>query len=142
MKSLLFFLFSLVVTSSFAQTKEEQEVISLCRKKFKWMVEKKLDSLQDVLDDRLTYSHSNGWVQSKTDVLNDFTNGKLSYQVIDVQELKARVYTDAAIVNGRGKFTVTVNSTMQVTYDLMFTETYISVDKKWKLAARHANKMQ
>ena len=141
MKSLLFLL-SLIVTSSFSQNKEEQEVTNLCRKKFRWMVEQKLDSLRDVLDDRLTYTHSNGWVQTKSDVLNDFTNGRLTYQAIDLQELKARVYIGAAIVNGRGKFSVTVSSTMQVTYDLMFTETYVLIDKKWKLVARHANKMQ
>lgn len=105
------------------------------------MVEAKLDSLRDVLDDRLTYTHSSGWVQSKTDVINDFTNGKLTYQSIDIQELKARVYSTTAIVNGRGKFSVTVNSTMVITYDLMFTETYVLIDKKWKLAARHSNKM-
>ena len=142
MKTFLFLLFSLAVASSFAQTKEEQEIISLSRKKFRWMVEAKLDSLRDVLDDRLTYTHSSGWVQTKNDVINDFTNGKLTYQSIDIQELKARVYPTTAIVNGRGKFSVTVNSTMVITYALMFTETNVLIDKKWKLAARHSNKMQ
>jgi hypothetical protein len=141
MKAPLLFLFSLIVTSSLSQTKEEQDIINLCRKKFKWMVETKLDSLRDILDDRLTYTHSSGWVQTKTDFLTDFTNGRLTYQSIDLQELKARVYAGAAIVNGRGKFSVTANN-MQVTYDLMFTETYVLIDKKWKLASRHANKMQ
>jgi hypothetical protein len=141
MKIFVILLASIASLPSFAQSKEEQEIISLSRKKFRWMVEAKLDSLRDVLDDRLTYTHSNGWVQSKTDVINDFTNGKLTYKAIDVQELKARVYPSSAIVNGRGKFTVTVNSTMVVIYDLMFTETYVLIGKKWKLAARHSNKM-
>jgi hypothetical protein len=141
MKSILYLLFFLVVTSSFAQPKEEQEIISLSHKKFRWMVEKKIDSLSDVLDDRLTYTHSNGWVQTKSDVLNDFTNGRLTYDKIEIQEMKARLYNGAAIVNGRGKFTY-LTSAMTLTSDLMFTETYLLIDKRWKLVARHANKMQ
>jgi hypothetical protein len=140
MKTTFFFVFSLIYTFTFSQTKEEEEVLTLSRNKFKWMVEMKIDSLRDVLDDRLTYTHSNGWVQTKLDVINDFTNGRILYQKIDVEDLRVRLYNGSAIVNGRGKFTVTA-STMQVTHDLMFTETYIFIDKKWKLAARHANKM-
>lgn len=140
MKTIFLFLFSLLTTLSIAQTKEEQEVANLCRKKFRWMVEVKLDSLKDILDDRLTYTHSSGWVQTKTDFINDFS-GKLTYQAIDLQELKARIYDGATIVNGRGKFSVTQNGTTKATYDLMFTETYILVNKKWKLASRHSNKM-
>ena len=141
MKTVFIFLISLASAFTFAQTQEEQEVLSLSRRKFKWMVETKLDSLRDVLDDRLTYTHSNGWVQTKTDVLNDFTNGRLTYQKIEVQELKVRLYNGAAIVNGRGKFTY-LTSAMTLTSDLIFTETYVLIDKKWKLVARHANKMQ
>lgn len=105
------------------------------------MVEAKLDSLRDILDDRLTYTHSSGWIQTKDDVVNDFTNGKLTYQKISVQELNTRMYNGAAIVNGRGKFSFTANGTMVATYDLAFTETYVLINKQWKLAARHANKM-
>lgn len=140
MKTLFLFFFWSLTTLSIAQTKDEQEVTNLCRKKFRWMVEAKLDSLKDILDDRLTYTHSSGWVQTKTDFINDFS-GKLTYQAIDLQELKARVYDGAAIVNGRGKFSVTQNGTTKTTIDLMFTETYVLVNKKWKLASRHSNKM-
>jgi hypothetical protein len=139
MKIIFFILFSLTSIFSFAQTNEEQDVLSLCRKKFKWMVEAKLDSLSDVLDDRLTYIHSSGQVQNKTDFLSDFS--KFTYKAIDLKELKVRVYKGAAIINGLGKFSVMVNGTL-VSYDLMFTETYVFIGKKWKLAARHSNKME
>ncbi len=141
MKIVFLFLLSLASSFTFAQTKEEQEVLSLSRRKFKWMVETKIDSLRDVLDDRLTYTHSNGWVQTKSDVLNDFANGKLTYQKIELQELKVRLYNGVALVNGRGKFTYLAGGNT-LTSDLMFTETYVHIDKKWKLVARHANKMQ
>jgi hypothetical protein len=141
MKSRITIGLMIIVSFSFAQTKEEQEVADLCQKKFRWMIEAKSDSLRDILDDQLTYIHSNGWVQTKTDVINDLTNGRIVYQKIEVQDLKARLYKETAIVNGRGKFTYLAGGMMLATTDLMFTETYLLINKKWKLVARHANKM-
>jgi hypothetical protein len=142
MKKYLIIILSFITVAALAQGQEEHEVLSLAKKKFRWMTEAKLDSLKDLLDDRLTYTHSNGWVQTKKEFLDDFSNGKLVYYSIDIQEIKARVYSGAAIVNCRGKFTTTINGGTKVTFDLMVTETYVLLNKKWKLASRHANKMQ
>ena len=141
MKTFLTVLFLTCVSFSFAQTKEEKEVAELARKKFRWMIEEKLDSLRDLLDDRLMYAHSSGWIQTKKDFLDDFTNGKLTYYSIDVEDLKARAYPSTVIINGRGKFTTTLNKGNKATFDLSFTEVYVLINKKWKLASRHANKM-
>ena len=35
------------------------------------------DSLAAVLDDRLVYIHSSGWMGTKTDMINDLSSGKL-----------------------------------------------------------------
>lgn len=141
MKVFPLFILSLISFISFSQNKEEQEILNLTRKKFRWMMEGKLDSLRDILDDRLTYTHSSGWIQTRKDFIDDFTNGKLTYHSIDLEDLKARVYSATAIVNGRGKFTTTLNKTTKATIDLSFTEVYVLIDKKWKLASRHANRM-
>ena len=68
------------------QTKQEQEVLQLSHAKFKWLVQKKTDSLQTFLDERLTYIHSNGWVQTKKDLINDLLSGKLSYDKIEIEK--------------------------------------------------------
>lgn len=141
MKFICIAFFSVLVSSSFAQTKEEQEILNLVKKKFRWMIEEKLDSLRDLLDERLTYTHSSGWIQTRKDFIDDFTNGKLTYHSIELEDLKARIYPNTAIVNGRGKFTTTLNKTTKATFDLSFTEVYVSVSRKWKLVSRHANKM-
>ncbi len=141
MKAITTLIFVTLVSVGFSQTKEEQEVLSLAKRKFRWMTEAKLDSLDDILDDRLTYTHSNGWIQTKKDFIDDFTNGKLTYHSIDVADLKARIYPNASIVNGKGKFTVTMNKTSKVTIDLAFTEVYVLVNGKWRLASRHAGKL-
>lgn len=125
--------------SSFSQTKEEAEVQDISRKKFRWMTEKKLDSLEFLVDERLSYIHSNGWIQSKKEFLEDF-NGKLIYHRIDVSELSARVYRRSAVVTGKGHFTVSLNGNRLET-DLLFSEVYVRSGNKWKLVSRHANKI-
>ena len=130
----LFFSFSVV-----GQSKEETEIMNLVKKKFRWMVEKKIDSLSALADERLSYIHSNGWVQTKKDFIEDFS-GKLIYHDINVVELHSRVYRRSAVVTGKGHFTVSLNGN-RLEVDLLFTEVYIRSAGKWKLVSRHANRL-
>ena len=81
-KSVLLLVFLLVVLSGFAQSKTEQLVLDLSKKKFDWLINKQYDSLGFLMDDQLKYIHSNGWVQSKKEVIDDSKSGKLTYQKI------------------------------------------------------------
>src|SRR5215469_17112058 len=43
--------------------------------------------LTQLLNDNVTYGHSNGWVQNKNDIINDLKSGKLVYDKLeDVSE--------------------------------------------------------
>jgi hypothetical protein len=127
--------------TSFGQSKQEQEVLQLSHAKFKWLVEKKVDSLQFFLDERLTYIHSNGWVQTKKELIDDLLSGKLTYDKIEVEKDSIRIYPKSAVVTGRGKFTATMNGTTNV-FELTYSETYVLQKREWKLASRHASRAQ
>src|SRR6185503_3768649 len=90
---------------SSGQTKEERMVLDLCKQKFNWMIHDRVDSLETVLDDRLKFIHSTGWIQTKKELLADVGSGKLNYQTIDVSDIEVRSYGAAAIVTGTGIFT-------------------------------------
>jgi hypothetical protein len=123
-----------------AQTQTEQQILALSKKKFDWMIHKHLDSLKNVLDDNLHYVHSNGWIETKQEVLDDIASGKLNYTSVDIHSAQARLYSQTAIVNGTGKFQVTMNGTA-ITIELGYTEVYIQQKSRWLLASRHANRM-
>ena len=139
----IFFASLLLISLGIAngQSKQEQEVLQLSKKKFGWIVDKKIDSLSFVLDDRLTFIHSNGWVQTKKELIADLQSDKLTYVSIEVLEAMVRMYSKSAVVNGKGKFTATMNGTTN-TYDLAYTETYVLHKREWKLASRHASRVQ
>lgn len=145
MKYFLLFLLLFTSTISFAQkTKEESAtekfVLKLHENKFRWMVNKQLDSLNAILDERVQYVHSNGWVQNKQEVTDDLRTGKLMMNSVKVTEATARVYKGFVIVNGKGNFNVVVNGTA-VDIQLLYTEVYAKRQNGWLLVSRHANRI-
>lgn len=142
-----FFLLSFVFigTVAFAQKSKEESatekfVLKLHETKFRWMVQQKLDSLNSILDDRIQYVHSNGWVQTKKEISDDLRSGKLTMKKVTVTEATARVYKGFVIVNGKGIFNVLVEG-KPVDINLLYTEVYAKRANGWLLVSRHANKL-
>ncbi len=124
-----------------AQSRETgEQVLDLSKRKFQWMIDRRVDSLSVILDDRLMYIHSNGLNQTRNDVLGDLKSGRLTYQSAVVRDTEVRVYEGVAIVTGKGKFSGIINAT-PFSVDLFFTEVYVLKNNLWLLASRHANKL-
>jgi hypothetical protein len=145
MKLILSLLFILVVTTVLAQkTKEESAtekfVLKLHEAKFRWMVKGELDSLNSILDDRLQYVHSNGWIENKKEVITDIKSGKLKMNNVAVTEASARVYKGFVIVNGKGNFSVVMDG-KPIDLQLIYTEVYAKRQNGWLLVSRHANRL-
>jgi len=130
----------LSLTQAPAQTREEREVLSLSRQKFGWLIRRQADSLTTILDEKVQYIHSNGWIQSKREVVDDMASGKLVYQRVTVKEDQVRIYGKTAIVTGLGTFEG-VNSGTAFKLDLRYTEVYLSTTTGWRLLSRHSNRM-
>ncbi len=118
----------------------EKFILKLHEKKFNWMVNKKLDSLNAILDERIIYVHSNGWIQNKKEVIEDLKNGKLVMNRVTIKEAAARVYKGFVIVNGKGDFNVIVDGNA-VDVQLLYTEVYAKRENGWLLVSRHANRI-
>ena len=140
--SLLFILITVTVTAQ--KTKEESAtekfVLKLHENKFRWMVNKQLDSLNAILDERVQYVHSNGWTENKKEIIEDIKSGKLTMTSVKVTEASARVYKGFVIVNGKGIFKVVMNGT-PIDISLLYTEVYAKRQNGWLLVSRHANRL-
>ena len=134
-------LFLLVVgTDATAQTVQEKKVLDLSSRKFNWLIEKKYDSLESLMDERLMYVHSNGWVQNKKEVIDDLKTGKLNYVKVNIKDAAARIYDKTAVVTGTGTIDGLIEGKSFV-LELRYTEVYVLKGKNWILVSRHANKM-
>jgi len=143
MKKNLLVLFLLISLPFFSQTKKDKiahHIIALHQKKFDFMISKQFDSLSLILDADLKYIHSNGWVESKEDLLANLKSDKLVYKQVLVSETKVTLTNHVAIVSGKGLFSVILeNQTLEI--PLMYSEIYVKKKGKWLLLHRHANKL-
>jgi hypothetical protein len=107
----------------------------------KALLEKDAATLKQVLHANMSYGHSNGWIQSKDDVLNDSKTGKLVYNKIE--------HNSSAIVNIGKKYATaktntnaegSVNGTaFKLTLHVM--QFWIKTKKGWQLIARQSAKL-
>ena len=103
----LFILFLLFSFQFFSQTKKEkieQNIITLHKKKFDWLISKQYDSLAALFNDNIEYIHSNGWIENKTEIIADLKSGKLNYKRVDVSEAKVRLSKNVAILTEKVYF--------------------------------------
>ena len=145
MKHFLFLLLLTAAGTATAQKAKEESatekfVLKLHEAKFRWMVNKRLDSLNNLLDERVQYVHSNGWVQNKKEVIEDIRLGKLVMNKVTVTDATARVYKGFVIVNGKGIFSVIMDG-KPLDISLLYTEVYAKRQNGWLLVSRHANKL-
>ena len=139
------FLFSTLAVS--AQSKEEiagaeNVKLTIAMKDFhKSLVSKNYKAIADQTDNALSYGHSNGWVETKDDVINDLKNGKISYSGFKEDSIQIIMNDGLDIANIR--FVADITATMAVTtttYHLKVLEVWVKKRKGWTLFARQAVK--
>jgi hypothetical protein len=134
--SLVLFLFN----SSFAQI-DSIGLKNAMQQLDKALLQKDETVLKSVLHKDLSYGHSNGWIQSKSDILNDFTSGKLTYNKIENNSSAIIVITkDYATVKTNTNAEGVVNGTaFKLTLHIM--QFWIKTKKGWQLIARQSAKL-
>lgn len=141
MRFIVLALYVIASTYSFCQTSEAEKINALHKRKFEWLISVNVDSLNALLAPEINYIHSNGWIQNRPEVLADMKNGKLRYQAVEVEESSVKIHENTALVTGKGNFSGVMNGTA-FSIKLLYTEVYVKISNKWKLAARHACKVQ
>lgn len=141
MKYFLFFILLIVGTQAYSQNPEAEKINQLHKRKFDWLINKKYDSLNWLLDDQAKYIHSNGWVQSKQEVIDDLKSGKLNYISVIVEESSVSYFDKSAVVTGKGIFKGLMPDKSEFSIHLLYTEVYVKQKKQWRLVARQATKI-
>jgi hypothetical protein len=134
-KRLLFFAFLLSLATPFAhadkttdlvQKTETQRVQTLLKGDFK--------SFARFLADDLTYTHSNGKVDSKTSLLTALQEGKLQYKSLVEEEVQARRYGGTVVLTGKANLVV-ASAGNELKFFARFTLVYAEIKGKWQVVA-------
>lgn len=139
MKKLLIIVLLLNVVFVSAQTDEEKLTLTL--KEFhQSLVKKNTVSINQQTDKALSYGHSNGWVETKSEMIKNLETGYTSYKSIKEDSLQVVINGNVAHARFVGDYEVSLNGGSTAIYHLKVLEVWVKKGKRWLLFARQAVK--
>jgi len=138
MKGKLTILFLFIAICCSAQTDEEKLTTTL--KEFhQALVDKNTVSINQQTDKALSYGHSNGWVETKTEMIKDLETGYIVYH--SYKEDSLNIVLNGNMANAR--FVADVSATLKGStnnFHLKVLEVWVKKGKRWVLFGRQAVK--
>jgi hypothetical protein len=96
--------------------------------------------LKSLIDDKLNYGHSNGWIQSNRSIVEDLYNGKITYNKIDQTAPTVVLNGNVASVRATADIDVDVSGT-NVKMRLTILQVWVLKNKRWLLFTRQSGKL-
>jgi Domain of unknown function (DUF4440) len=135
--TILFFVFGFTV---FGQSNDEIKLTQTLKEFHQALVKRNTVSINQQTDKALSYGHSNGWVETKADLIKDLETGFISYQ--SFKEDSITVAINGTMANVR--FVADIAATMKEeakTYHLKVLEVWVKKGNRWVLFARQGVKI-
>ena len=114
-------------------TQAQRELLDLSRTKWRWMSERKVDSLAALFHEEAVFVHMGGNM-SRTQELEVIRSGGIHYKHAEIFEASVRFIGPAAIVLNRIRLDAVVGGN-DVTNPFVVTEVYVRQDGAWKLGS-------
>jgi hypothetical protein len=137
MKKLLVIILLLNVLFANAQT-DEEKLTSTLKEFHQSLVKKNTVSINQQTDKALSYGHSNGWIETKTEMIKNLETGYTSYKSIKEDSLQIVINGNVANARFVGDYEVSLNGGNAVVYHLKVLEVWVKKGKRWLLFARQA----
>lgn len=111
----------------------EQEIVNLSRDKWRWMSERKVDSLDALFHEEAVFVHMGG-TMSKKQELDVIRGGVIQYKNVEIQEVSVRFIGTTAILLNKIRLVAVVGGN-EVTNPFVVTEVYVRQSGVWKLGS-------
>ena len=96
--------------------------------------------LKQLLHKDVTYGHSNGWVETKADVIKDLITGKLNYSKIDTKNIKWIVSNNIATMRNNSDISFELDGKPGELH-LHVVQVWVKTNKGWQLLTRPSTKI-
>jgi hypothetical protein len=131
-----FFFFTQTVTFAQPATKKIIEGVTIFHQA---LVKKDLPVLAALAHDNLKYQHSNGWIETKSQQLENIQTRYLEYHQYSEQDIRVERNKKNAKVFFNAKIDVTLNGDRH-TYLLKVQERWIRQENRWLIIERQATR--
>ena len=136
------FLFTIILffTSLIVVAQTDSAKLSATMREFhQALIEGNTISINQQTDKMLSYGHSNGWIETKADMIKNLETGYMNYNSIKEDSIKLMINGNMANV----RFVADINATLNGTagnFHLKVLEVWVRKGKRWLLFARQAVK--
>jgi hypothetical protein len=113
---------------------DHASVLAAEDRRYQAMIGTDLDTLDLMLDDRLSYAHSSGARDTKAEYLEKVRSGYYDYLTIEHPVERVEVVGDTAMVIGRMTSDLTVQG-VRKTIDNLALSVWVRADGDWRLLA-------
>ena len=137
MKLLITILLFFFTSFCFAQTTFLKDASA---KLDKALIEKDTIALKQLLHLSVSYGLSNGWVQTKAEVIKDLHDGKMAYLKMENAEVKWIVNKDWATRRSTSQITYTLDG-KEGNLKLHVLQVWMKANGRWQLLARQGAKI-
>jgi hypothetical protein len=106
------------------------------------MLKQDVTALDSLLDDDLTYVHTGGDLQTKSQFIETIRSGSLVYESIAPSEVQVHVHDGLAIATGQSAMRVrSASANAAASFGIRFTEAFVRRDGRWLLTAWEATRI-
>ena len=140
LKKLLTILFLFISVNIHAQT-DEEKLIATVKEFHLALVKNNTVSINQQTDKALSYGHSNGWVETKAEMIKNLETGYINYHSYKEDSIAIVINNNMANVRFIADIDVTLKET-RGNYHLKVLEVWVKKGKRWVLFARQAVKAQ
>jgi ketosteroid isomerase-like protein len=138
MRYIVTMLLLFVSASLFAQA--DANLQKTCTAFNKALLNRDTVTIKKLVDSKIQYGHSNGWIQTRQDIMNDMYNGKLTYTDIQQSDMQVRMEGNIALVRSNVAIDAAMNSKV-VQFKLAVLQVWKKEKTGWILIARQAGKL-
>ncbi len=137
---ILVLLSTALLSAAGVDSKGEKDVLGAMDAWKQATMKKDRAALDKLLHPDLTYSHSSGKTQTKTDVLDSVTKGPGTVDGIEFSDTTVRIYGKTALVKGTVDITGTTDGKTTKSH-LSILHVWIKDGQGWQMVGRQATKL-
>jgi hypothetical protein len=130
----------MISSITFAQKKERQ-VADAVQSLRKAMIDGDRKALEMITDDDLSYGHSSGRIENRTEFIDNIVSGRSDFVTMELTNQSILIEDKTAIVRHELKGEINDNN-KPGTVHLLVMLVWVKDDGRWKLLARQAVKKQ
>lgn len=118
----------------------ERAIEELEDKRYEAMKRADREALEQLLADDLTYVHTSGRVETKSQFINSIESGEILYRSIDREDVQVRIYGSTAVVTGLANVNVELRGRVEH-LRIRFIDVYVRQNGHWNMVAWQSTRL-